>query len=318
MSRPRKYSNSGFNHIYQITCDRGIIFCTMADCIFMYTLICTRARKYEARVVAITIMLNHFHIEIKFKKESDMTLYMKDITSVYAKKYNVKYGLSGKVFHKPFGNSPKPTESLCYNNYFYVLNNGREKKAVEKTEEYRWNFLKYMACPNPWSEPFRKQEASPGYWSLIDTVTMAERRNKALDYQFFDSEQFVGLDNKEKFQMIDFIINTYNVIDNDFALSRYHSYDKICEAVTLIPGDESKKNDDNDKEDYRHYYSMIKIAKEEGYDVSKKRYVGVGHEKRNISPEFYHRLLRRFRREVNTNNKEIIKFFHLPKGTIIR
>lgn len=316
MSNKRKFTKEGYIHIFQITVDRGIIFCTVQDFILIFTLISSRARKYGIHIVAITIMLNHFHIEAQFKFEEDVPKFMNEITSVFAKKYNRQYKLSGKVFHKPFGSSPKNSSPKYYENYLYIANNAREKLAVDKSEDYRWNFLKYIDNPNPFSDTTTK-DVSDELWHLMEEVNRLCRKGKAIDYSFFDDNRYASLSVVEKQQLIDYIIVTYNVIDYSFALAKYGSYEKICTVLSLIAGADHSTNDDFDRENYKHYYAMIKIAEEEGYDMRKIRYVGKDNKPGSISPSIYYNLLRRFRKEVHPSNREIIKFFHLPKDTKI-
>lgn len=298
-------------HIFQISVTRGIVFCTIPDLILLYTLICTRAPKHRAHIISMTIMLNHFHIEASFQKLDDLELYMNEVTSVFARKYNKHYGLSGQLFHRPFGSSVKGNEKLKFNNYIYIGNNAKDKQAVKRAEEYRWNFLKFSENSFPFSEPYHPDKASKEMRSLVKKVKTYKINNRVIGYDFFECREYQYLKEAEKQQLIDMIINEYNVIDYSPALAKYGSPTKIYEVMNTVSGSEYGSGDDFDKEDYRHYYKMINIAMEEGYDMRTQRFVGIGDGKGQMSVELAARLQRRFSLEVQPGIKEIKKFFSI-------
>lgn len=315
MGRKRNARADLFQHIYQITCDKGIVFCNVADCILLFTLICTYAVKCRAKIIALTIMFNHFHIEASFPTAESMSAFMNKVTSVFARVYNHHYGLKGQLFHKPFGSSLKSRDSRIFDNVIYIANNALEKKAVALSADYRWNFLKYMVNNHPFSDEYDPYSASKEMQYLINKVKKLHSRGEYIAYGLFDSGEYKSLCDKEKAQLVDMIINKYNVIDYRFILRRYGSFDKFCDVLSNIGGTEYDIGDDSDYEDYKHYYKMIRIAEEEGYKMSEKRYVGIGSGDGKLAPEMYRRIVKRFEKEVNASPKEIAKFFHYyPKS----
>lgn len=224
-------------------------------------------------------MLNHFHIEAEFQSRKHMEMFMWDITKSFAVKYNVNYGLRGKVFRKPFNSAPKFREASVTSNFIYIMNNAREKQEVRRSYDYRWNFLRY--CPgtpgaeNPFSEPIEYQNASTGMKYLVKLVEGRCLDGKVVDYSVFNSNRYMSLAERERLQLVDRIISLYNVIDYGPMLAKYGSVEKTGEMLDLVSGSEYDVADDHEKEDYRHFYRMMDIAREEGYDMRYMRYKGV-------------------------------------------
>ena len=310
MGRDRTVKNNSFQHVYQITCDKGLIFCTVADCVVLFTLICIKAIKYNVHIIALTIMLNHFHIEAAFPSSRSVSMFMNEVTSAFARLYNKHYGLTGQVFHRPFGSAAKTRDSRIFDNFIYVENNAKEKKAVVRSEDYRWNFLKYSENNHPFSVEYDPFEASKDMQYLVRKVKAKHSERDYISFELFDSDRYISLNDKEKAQLVDMIISTYNIIDYSYPLKKYGSMERIKDVLENVGGAEYDVRDDYDQEDYKHYYKMIRIAKEEGYKMTERRYVGVGNNPGQMPPELAARLIKRFEREVNASPKEIAKFLH--------
>lgn len=310
----RKFSERGYQHIFQISSDWGLIFCNIADCVFLYTLLCTRADKYGCKIIACTIMLNHFHVEVKFKSLKDMERYMNDVTNVFARKFNKQYHRKGQVFHRAYGSSPKIRDQKVRDNFIYICNNAKEKKAVMDSREYRWNFLRYYDDAHPFSEKYDPSEASKEMLSLVKKVKCRHQAGQSIDYEFFNSDKYRKLAESEKQQLIDIIISTYNVIDYEPMIQKYGSIDKVYSVLSMIGGGEYDMNDDLEQEDYKHFYKMIKIAKEEGYDMSSERLYGIGHNHGQLSPDIAGVMIQRFRTEAGASASEIRKFLHIDSN----
>lgn len=311
MSRKRKFRSGATQHLFQISATRGLVFCTIPDNILLYTLICTRAPKHNVHILSATIMLNHFHIEADFKTLNDMESFMNEITSVFARKYNKHYGLSGQLFHRPYGNSMKGKDAFIFDTYIYIGNNAKAKKAVSRAEEYRWNFLQYCEKEFPFSSPYIPDKASKGMKAAVKKVKTYKIKDWAIGYDFFESNDYLGLEDFEKQQLIDMIITEYNVIDYAVAIRKYGSPSKTYEALNTVSGSEYGSGDDYDQESYQHYYRMVNLAIEEGYDMRTRRYVGIGDSPGQMPEQLASRLCRRFNAEVQPNKTEMRKFFSI-------
>ncbi len=144
MTPKRKFSRSGYIHIYHITVDRGVCFYSVADCLVWFTMLCILAIKYDVQIIAVCIMLNHFHIEARFSTLRKMYLMMQELDSWFTRVYNKQYGRKGPLFDGKYGSAVKLKEQKIRENFIYICNNPVVKKAVVKASDYRWNFLAYM------------------------------------------------------------------------------------------------------------------------------------------------------------------------------
>lgn len=323
MYKRRKFSETGCQHLYQISIDKSIIFCTVADMVLLFTLICTKAKQYNVQITEMCIMFNHFHIQAYIRSRKDMEEFMSSVTWAFAIMFNRRYGLEGKLFHKPYGNAPKVKHKKIKDNLIYIANNPVEKKAVSAAWEYRWNFLRYTS-PNPFSEVFDPLEASKEMLYLVKAVKLRAAAGKVIDYDFFDSYRVMSLCEKEKQQLIDFIIYTYNVIDYQPIIERYGSIDNYCHVLNEVEGKEYDEDDDWEPEDYKHYMKMISIAEEEGYNMRYTRYEGVEglppsckrtKNSGSLMPkELAEKLIKRYRNEVRASTLEICKFLRIGKN----
>lgn len=311
MPGKRKYFQGDVQHIYQISVSRGLVFCTPADYLLLFTLICSRSSKYKVRVLALSIMLNHFHIEAIFEKLHDMESFMNDVTSVFARKYNRHYGLSGKLFHRPYGSSNKGRESYIFDCYLYIGNNAKVKHAVARAEDYRWNFLRYMDNPYPFSFPYNQETATGEMKLMVRKLKKYNLDNRAIDYDFFECKEYESMNDSEKQQLADMVVTMYNVIDYSVALKRFGSPGKIYEAMNTVSGSDYNSHEDTDLEKYPHYYRMINLAVEEGYDMRRKRYVGIGDGPMQMPQQLADRLRRRFNADLQPNKTELKKFFSI-------
>ena len=285
MTPQRKFTKDGCLHLYQISADKSLIFLTVPDMILLFTLICVKARQYDIRIAALCIMYNHFHLQASADRRVDIEDFMKAVAWAFAFLFNKNYGLKGQLFHHPFGSAPKTKPKKISGNWIYIANNPVGKKAVGKAWDYRWNFLRYApgmdpvsgglkyspSSRHPFSEEYHPLEASKDMLYLVKTVKNRTAAGDFIDYRFFSSSRYASLSEKERLQLLDIIITTYNVIDYGPMLRKYGSVEQFCCILEEVEGGEYDLNDDWEPEDYRHYLRMISIAAEEGYDVRSRR-----------------------------------------------
>lgn len=305
MKRHRKFYKSGFQHLCQKSADNGIIFIELLDFIVLFTNICVKAVKHNVCIIAICIMFNHFHIEAAFENERIMARFMNGLTSVVARAQNRQYNTKGQVFKKPYKNASKYGKRAVKDNFIYIGNNPVEKKIVNHAEDYRWNFIKYLDSADPFSEPIDFQTASASLIELVKKVKELHEDGKAIGYKTLGKKWFL-LDDKERNQLVDFIISTYNVIDKKTVMNLFGSYEGLTATLNAITGSEYDINDDLSKEDYRKYIKMREISREEGVDLHKIHFRQGTQRDASLS-----RLISRCINEVQASEYEIKKFFHL-------
>lgn len=304
MTPERKYSSRGYVHIFGITADKGICFYVTADCLVWFTLFCVLAVKYNVRVIAVCIMLNHFHIEAWFPSRDVMSAMMRELNSRFTQQYNRHYHLSGALFQARFGSSLKVKEQWIKDNYVYICNNPIGKKAVRNAEQYRWNFLAYMESDSPFSAPIVIRKGSRRFLCARAEVLRSCRNGQPLGYNFFDGI-YDRLSSLEKKQIVDLIVSSYNVIDYEELRRVWGGFNQICEMLHTVSGSEYDLADDDAAEDYRHYYLMIRIVAEFGFDIKHRRFV-------NLPDAEVGSLARIIADHVDATKAEIAKFLHFP------
>lgn len=305
MTPKRKYTNRGYMHIFQITADRGICFYTAADCMVWFTLFCVLAEKYGVHVLAVCIMLNHFHIEAHFPSLEVMAAMMQELDARFTLQYNRKYGLSGPLFKGRYGSAPKTKVQKVKDNVVYIYNNPVPKKAVSRAEQYRWNFLAYMDSGHPFSEKVVIRRSSHNLLAVLATVRQRRKQGSPLGYDFF-SGMYGSLTPSERLQVLDYIVTCYNVVRYDDLRLMWGGYPALCSALKAVGGAEYDVEDDTMQEDYRHYYEMIKMLPQlTDWDLTSSRFDRMEREEIN-------RLAQALYRKMGATRAELAKFLHCP------
>lgn len=300
MTPKRKFSSQGFVHIFHITTDNGVCFYSAADCLVWFTMLCILSIKYQVQVLAICIMLNHFHIEAKFPSKQKMAAMMQELDSWFTRSFNRNYGRKGPLFDGKYGSAIKVKEQKIRDNFIYVCNNPVVKKAVRKAEDYRWNFLKYMSDFHPFSEKPAVRRSSQRLLSLLAEVRRCREQLRPLGYAFFQGH-YQSLSKDERRQVLDYIIDQYNVIDYGMVRRMWGGYEEMCAGLKYASGAEYDLSDDNSQEDYRHYYQMMKMAGEMGIDLA-----------RGCPQKELGHLSRLFQERIGASKREIEKLLHCP------
>jgi len=249
-------------------------------------------------------MLNHFHIQLKAPSAAALSAFMRDLTSSFTRRYNRQYGRSGPLVSGQFKNAAKQKGQKVRENYIYICNNPVVKHAVQRAEQYRWNFLAYMHSSHPFSEAIQPGTESGLLLQVLSNVRTRKNRGRPVDYLFF-AGTYSRLDERERRQVIDYIVSEYNVLDYETAKREWGDYEKICQVLSTVAGSEYDIAEEKTPEDYRHYYRMIRLAAREGYDLSALRMSGIGLDELN-------RLASIFREEAGASQTEIAKFLHAP------
>ena len=116
-------------------------------------------------------------------------------------------------------------------------NNPVERKLVEVAEEYRWNYLAYAESDHPFSEKLVIRKARWPLQKAVKEVKAQFKAGKPMGYAQLE-RLFQPLDRKERLQLTDFIITTYNVIDYQATIKCFDSYEKFLTAVHSTTGSE--------------------------------------------------------------------------------
>ncbi len=230
------------NHCYQNTIDGKLIFYTESDFLVYFTVFCTIVPKYRVKILGLCLMYDHVHKSMIAESTKDLYACSQNVTSVFVKEHNITLGRKGSLFRKPFGSVPKYGDKKARSNLIYVANNPVERKMVERAEQYRWNFLAYAVSDHPFSEPVSTHTASKYLLWAIKTADKKHENGEYLTNPLLQT-MFKHLKPKEKEQLIDHIINRYNIIDYSAAIRFWGSYEKMLAAIHATTGDEHDLNE---------------------------------------------------------------------------
>ena len=162
---------------------------------------------------------------------------MQEVSKAFALSDSITCRRKGHLFNRPFGSAPKKDSKAVRTNIIYIGNNPVERKLCVNAEEYRWNYLAYAKSTHPFSEKLVIRKASWAMKKAIKEVKGEYRRGKPLSYALLQ-RLFDTLDQKEKRQLVDFIITTYSVIDYEYAAGFFDGYENMIKAMSYTVGKE--------------------------------------------------------------------------------
>ena len=299
----RRFYRGIVNHIYQIAIDGDVIFYSTSDHLVYFTVFCTFARKHGIRVLKLCQMPDHIHGSVTADKKSNLSAFERDTTAVFAREHNSVCHRKGPFFRSPFGSVPKFGDKKARSNLIYVDNNPVERRICEKAEQYRWNYLAYADNDHPFSEPFRKREASKAMLRAIRTVEDRHSRGLHLPYAML-KRMFKQLSNKERQQLVDIIITTYSVINYHESIRYFDDLDAMLTAIHSTTGSEHDLNEVFVGKDDSWYKRMSEI-------VMAHSNLSDIHDMLGFPPDKKYALFRLLRRETQATSEQIAKYLRI-------
>lgn len=258
----RTFVRGVVNHVYQRPVKGEVIFYSVSDHLVYFTLLCTLASKHRVRVLKLCQMPDHVHGSWMADRKKDLSGLERDLTSRFAREHNRTCHRKGPFFQSPFRSVPKFGGKKTRSNLIYVDNNPVERRLCERAEQYRWNYIAYAVSDHPFSEPFRKEEASKAMLRALRLVKARHAAGKHLSYPLLQ-RMFKPLDKKEQEQLVDIIVNTYSVIDHSEAIRYFGSYEKMLTADHSTTGSEYDINEVFYGKDDRWYARMATIVRDQ-------------------------------------------------------
>ena len=235
--RGRKFVNGEVNHTYQRTVSGFNIFYEVEDYLVYYTIFSVLAIRYGILVYGLCLMIDHIHSLVAAKDKKVFCRFMSHVSLLFVKEYNKAHHRSGPLFQEGFGSAPKIGLKRLRTAIAYLFNNPVERLLCNKAQEYRWNFLPYMQCRNPYSEAVRLRHISRALRRAIKEVDGARDRSEHITYTMI-RRLFGTLNKKEKEQLTDYIITRYSVIRFDKLAACYGGHDNMITAINSNTGSE--------------------------------------------------------------------------------
>lgn len=233
----RFFKAEALEHVYQRAANRGVIFYSELDFLMYLTILGVTAHKYRVRIISICLMVDHVHLLIEAETYQDLYKFIQDCTSQFALEFNYSIGRSGSLWQRPYGMALKKGDKAKRTAIAYVNNNGVEKDLAKRTEDYRWNLLKYYNCTHPFSVPIGSSTPSRAMGKALSLVRMQHALNRPLGYPLL-VKLFSKLNEGERRQLGDKIVSLYNPIDYKTAISYYKDYESMLIALNSNTGSE--------------------------------------------------------------------------------
>lgn len=291
------------NHTYQRSVSGFNIFYEVEDYIVYYTVFSVMARRYGVNVYGLCLMIDHIHSLTSASSHGVFSGFMSNVTIQFVKEYNRYHNRVGPLFSESFGSAPKAGLKLLRTAIAYLFNNPVERLLCKRAQEYRWNFLAYAASDNPFSDPLVLKKASRRLRRALKEVDGAVKRNEYMTYVQL-KRMFVGMDAREKNQLIDYIIVRYNIIRyEDLTTKCYDGYENMLVAINSNAGSEYEIHElryGRSDAEYRYLYKYVheKGFKDAGEVIS-------------LPADAKFKLMVDMMNETSVSKLQICKFLHL-------
>ena len=256
----RKFIKDQMNHTYQRAVSGFNIFYEVEDYLVYYTIFSVMSRRYGMVVYGLCLMIDHIHTLTSTSSCMTFSKFMSNVAIQFVKEYNRYHNRVGPLFSECFGSAPKAGLKLLRTAIAYLFNNPVERLLCKRAQEYRWNFLAYAASDNPFSDPLVLKKASRRLRRALKEVDGTVKRNEYMTYVQL-KRMFVGMDAREKNQLIDYIIVRYNIIRyDDLTTKCYDGYENMLIAINSNAGSEYEVQElryGRSDAEYRYLYKYV-------------------------------------------------------------
>ena len=299
----RKFIKEQMNHTYQRSVSGFNIFYEVEDYLVYYTIFSVMSRRYGMVVYGLCLMIDHIHTLTSTSSCKTFSKFMSNVAIQFVKEYNRYHNRVGPLFSECFGSAPKAGLKLLRTAIAYLFNNPVERLLCKRAQEYRWNFLAYAASDNPFSDPLVLKKASRRLRRALKEVDGTVKRNEYMTYVQL-KRMFVGMDAREKNQLIDYIIVRYNIIRyEDLTTKCYDGYENMLMAINSNAGSEYEVQElryGRSDAEYRYLYKYVheKGFKDAGEVIS-------------LPADSKFKLMVDMMNETSVSKLQICKFLHL-------
>ena len=300
--KARRFKEGSCNHIYQRTKDRFNIFYDLADYLVYYTIFSVAASKYNVIVIGLCLMIDHIHMLVIPQNRTILSIFVSYVSSVFVREYNSSICREGSLFEERFGSAPKKDKKKLISAIIYLGNNPVEKHICQEAEQYRWNFIAYLASDHPFSEKIYRKKMSLRLRKAVNIVDSYHDKglylNHTILYRMMD-----GMTSTEINYLTDYIISRYNIISKAELKQYFSTYEQLVTSLHSTTGSEYDLKEDFDRSSDYVYRKMIQeIRKLLGEPV---RNVIVCNNEKKLS------IAEHLRRTTGATSRQILKFLHI-------
>jgi hypothetical protein len=250
-------------------------------------------------------MPDHLHDAVSAKRQQDLVEFKRELNSRFAKEYNSYYGTKGQLLESPFGSAPKYGDKKARSVIVYIGNNPVERQLVIYVEEYRWNYLSYAFCPNPFSEKIVIRRSSKALRTAVKVVKAQHKTGLPLNFMLLKNIT-KDLSAGELQQFTDFVISTYNVIDYQATVRFFDTYIDMLTAMHASTGSEHDLNEIFVGKSDKPYAEMTRI-------VLKNAHIKDIHQILSMDNADKWDLFLLLRKKTDVMAEQIMKFLHMKR-----
>lgn len=301
-SRKRVFYRQILQHCYQRTVDGYLLFYNVSDYLVFFTLFCTVAKKHGVTVLSLCQMPDHLHHATRANSSKQLSDFVGEYTRRFSREHNETCHHKGQLFASPFGSAVKKGDKKGRSNLLYIGNNPVERRLCRQARQYRWNYLAFYKKPHPFSEDLILRDASSALQKAVAEVKICFRNGRHLNY-FQLQRLFRPLDNRERLQLTDYIISTYNVIDYEEAIRFFGTYDDMLNTMDADTGSEYDINEVFLGKDDSHYAKLSALVARWFPDV---------HDVLALSPDEKFDVFLRLSRDSRAMPEQIARFLRMP------
>jgi putative transposase len=181
MSMPRRPRNAPGGFVYHVlnrAVARHALFQKDGDYQAFERVLAETLEKHRMRVLAYSVMPNHWHFVLWPEGDGDLTAFMNGLTLTHTMRWHAHYHTSGSghLYQGRFKSFPIAADEHLYSVLRYVERNALRAQLVERAEQWRWSSL-YLRVNgdararnllHPWPLPL------PGEWTELVNEAQTE------------------------------------------------------------------------------------------------------------------------------------------------
>lgn len=184
---PRLQAKGCFYHIYNRGNRKAEIFLEDWDRKRFLERLGFYKDEFNMTLLTYCLMPNHFHFLFRQDSEESISRFMLSLLTSYAKYFNTKYDLVGRLFQGRFQSKIIDEEEYLLELSRYVHRNPLEIISLSnrfKLQEYRWSsYPEYLGLTT-----------GKGLVDTNEILSYFSQKNPQMDYQTFVEEQEIDLD----------------------------------------------------------------------------------------------------------------------------
>jgi REP element-mobilizing transposase RayT len=147
MGRRPRIDLAGFHHVVNRGIKRNNVYKSDEDKYKFLEIMCKSCEIYKVNIHDYCLMDNHYHLLIETTSEN-LSLFMRQINSNYAKYFNKKYKRSGYLWQGRYSSWYITDEKYLYDLFRYIEHNPIEANMSKKIGEYPFTLLASIVNKN--------------------------------------------------------------------------------------------------------------------------------------------------------------------------